>query len=143
MNEILSSGSAGGSASVKPQLGLGWRVLRAVGIGLGLCAVLVLGKAWMDRPTPRDLCLGNLRQIKQPLNCCIPLEKRLKPGDPIAAKDLADFMRNRVIPKCPSGVDYHIPLVAGGHPTCPYHGDLLAEDEAKSRAAAKRSAHKP
>jgi hypothetical protein len=143
MSEISSSGGAGGSANVKSGLGLRWRVLRAVGIGLGLCAVLVLAKAWMDRPTSRAICLGNLKQIEVPLTCCLPMEHKLKPGDPIAAKDLASFLPHGVIPKCPSGADYRIPLVAGGHPTCPYHGDLLAEDESKSRSSVKRSAHRP
>jgi hypothetical protein len=70
-------------------------------------------------------CRNNLLGIAEPLHCCIPREKGLKPGDPIQPEEVATCILGGKIPKCPSGCEYNIPFVAGGHPTCPYHGDLL------------------
>lgn len=74
----------------------------------------------------RNACLSNLRQINQLLNCCLPMENKLKPGDPIDPRRLPDYLSRRVLPCCPSGAAYSIPYVAGGRAVCPKHGDLLA-----------------
>jgi hypothetical protein len=74
----------------------------------------------------REKCLNNLLQINEPLNCCIPLERKLEAGAEIQKSDLLEYLRGGVLPRCPSGTEYRIAFVAGGRPVCPVHGDLLA-----------------
>jgi len=91
-----------------------------------LMGTLALAGCRAVESAQREVCLKNLLQINEPLNCCIPMEHRLKPGTEIQRSDLLLFCKDRVLPRCPSGVEYRIPLVAGGRPVCPVHGDLLA-----------------
>jgi hypothetical protein len=98
----------------------------------GVTAVLVIavGGSLVHRHTLRKSwrkqCRNNLLGIAEPLHCCIPREKGLKPGASIKPEQLATYIWGGRIPKCPSGCEYNIPFVVDGHPTCPYHGDLLA-----------------
>lgn len=108
------------------------RTLKFLALALvGASVVIVLSLplwAKAQREKQREKCLQHLCEINEPLNCCIPMECKLKPGDPINQKvmHVTDYFRGGVIPRCPSGVDYMIPFVAGGRPVCPMHGDLLA-----------------
>jgi hypothetical protein len=99
---------------------------------LALAGALAVGAfglpflASRQREKQRRLCLEHLRQVNQPLNCCIPLENKLKPGDSFDPKLIFDYLKHGVVPHCPAGAEYAIPFVAGGRPVCPIHGDLLA-----------------
>ena len=92
---------------------------------VGALVVAACGLPLMVR-AQREKCLERLLQVNEPLNCCIPMEYKLKPGDPIDQKAMPDYFRGRTLPRCPAGADYMIPFVAGGRPVCPRHGDLLA-----------------
>ena len=91
-----------------------------------LIGILALTGCRSVERAQREACLNNLLQINEPLNCCIPLEQGLKPGTAIQKSDLLLYLRDRALPRCPSGAEYRVALVAGGRPVCPVHGDLLA-----------------
>ena len=91
-----------------------------------LTGMLALAGCRDGESARREACVNNLLQINEPLNHCIPLEKGLKPGTAIQRSDLSQYLRGGVIPRCPSGAEYRIALVAGARPVCPVHGDLLA-----------------
>ena len=70
-------------------------------------------------------CLHNLRMIDAAMRSCA-LEIDANRGDTLPLAKLVPYIKGRALPKCPSGVDYVVPPV-GESPTCPYHGNLLAE----------------
>jgi hypothetical protein len=84
--------------------------------------------AILSAQSQRRACLNALRQINEPLNCCIPLERKLKAGDKIEPASLPDYFKGRILPQCPSGANFVFPYVAGARAICPKHGDLLATD---------------
>jgi len=104
------------------------RILLVVSAGAVLFALGFLPSHRLaQQKREQKKCLQYLLQVNEVLNCCVPLEKKMKPGDPIAPNDVLDFMKDRVLPRCPSGCKYLVPYVAGGRPVCPRHGDLLRE----------------
>lgn len=69
-------------------------------------------------------CLTNQRIITAVIESCV-LERGLYEGDTISPFPI-DWFPGQVLPKCPSGGEYVIPLV-GQFPYCTYHGHLLDE----------------
>jgi len=66
---------------------------------LALAGALAVGAfglpflARRQREKQRGMCLEHLRQVNQPLNCCIPLENKLKPGDSVDPKLIFDYLK--------------------------------------------------
>jgi len=80
----------------------------------------------------RNICENRLRQIYAPMRCCVPMANRLTDGDPLDPRQVAEFIRGGVIPRCPCGPEYEIVWKVGAAPPrCPYHGDLIGKDEEK------------
>ena len=72
----------------------------------------------------QDACHNNQRMIAAVIESCV-LERGLYEGDTISPFPI-DWFPSHVLPKCPSGGEYIIPLV-GQYPYCTYHGHLLDE----------------
>ncbi len=86
------------------------------------------------RTEQRNECLNSLQQIDSAL-MATALERGYRNGDSIPTAQLVESLKDNKIPSCPSGGSYVIPPV-GGHPTCTFHGDLLARE---GKLAASRS----
>jgi hypothetical protein len=99
----------------------------------GLAALAVAGAIWwglVREESLRKECYSRLCQLDCPMSCCVPMVKSLAEGDPLDPKDIAEYIKGGVIPRCPCGPEYEVVWVVGGPPPrCPYHGDLLKEED--------------
>jgi hypothetical protein len=104
---------------------------RKVGIWVGVGAVAIAVVAvptaiHVRRVSQRNECLNFLRQLTEPMTCCVPLSQKLREGDPMEPGDVLAFTRYKTLPRCPAGGTYRVSWVVGGPtPKCSYHGDLL------------------
>lgn len=71
-------------------------------------------------------CLNNLQQIDSAI-IATAFEGGYRRGDSIPTSRIVACLKDGKMPSCPSGGNYVVPAL-GGHPTCSYHGDLLAEE---------------
>jgi len=98
----------------------------AVAVILVIAAVPIATHARSVRM--RNECLNRLRQLYAPMDCCVPMEKKLSVGDALDPRDIAQYLKSGKIPKCPCGPDYIVVWKVGGPPPkCPVHGNLLGE----------------
>ena len=68
----------------------------------------------------RGSCINNLRIIEGGKDQAA-LERKLKDGDLVEAKVLAEFLKDRHLPECPGGGRYVIRTI-GAEPWCTVHG---------------------
>jgi hypothetical protein len=79
----------------------------------------------------RNSCVANMRQIDG-ATISFALEQKLYRGDAVPAQEVAQFLRRGVIPTCPAGGTYTLPVVMQS-PICSVHGPLFSEAEVLSR----------
>jgi hypothetical protein len=94
---------------------------------LGVLTLLFLGVAFRDlrQEAQHSECINRLCQIDCPLHCCVPLSMKLKEGDRMDPKIVAQYVKGNTIPKCPCGPEYEISWIVGGpSPRCPIHGGI-------------------
>jgi hypothetical protein len=110
---------------------------RSIRIAVGTLVLVLLGAAAIVTPIKasiaagerreRTACLMNLNRIDAVLNCAIPVSTGMNSGDPIDPQLVARLMEGGHTAKRPSGVDYIVLFVVGGHPRCPVHGPLPSD----------------
>jgi hypothetical protein len=100
-------------------------VLLAFGIGGGIKAF-----RQQEARRQRSACLNNIRQLVAPMTCCVPLERRLRDGDPLNPTNVLEYIKGQAMPTCPAGGTYIVTWIVGAsNPVCSFHGDLIWETE--------------
>ena len=75
----------------------------------------------------RDACLENLRQLDGAIES-LAAERSWKRGQEVQPGAVAPYMKDNMIPSCPSGGSYVVPPL-GQNPTCSVHGDMLGPND--------------
>lgn len=84
----------------------------------------------------RNSCAANMKQIYG-ATISIALENRLYRGDEVPRNKLVLGLKNNVIPDCPSGGSYVLPVVLKS-PACSFHGPLYSEAELTNSPASDK-----
>ena len=126
----LSGTRCAASLSLKGDVGR-MNMKRFVTIIIVIIATIIFGAVIFISHRQTELkqqCLFNMQQIYAPMYCCIPAELRLTNGNRLMPEQVARYMRNGQIPRCPCGPEYEIVWSVGGPPPkCPYHGNLMGK----------------
>jgi type II secretory pathway pseudopilin PulG len=79
----------------------------------------------------RNSCVANMRQIDG-ATISLALETKRYRGATVPPQEVASFLKGGVIPTCPTGGTYTLPVVMQT-PVCSVHGPLFSEAEVLSR----------
>ena len=103
-------------------------IVPSIAILLLLAIIAIPSFIKARKQSQRNECINNLRQLTEPMMCCVPLSTKLAVGDKIDPQQVFQYLRQGAMPVCPAGGTYQVTWVVGGAtPKCSVHGDVFWE----------------